>query len=139
MEDLPNNKYYGCDISRFVMKNISNPVETRIGSLTSIPYEDSLFDVTYACEALEHAVQVKNAVQELVRVTKSGGVVVIIDKPVEKLGRLKLSDCEQWICDGDMKKYAKLFSCDLEIIKSVAYENKNDGLFRAWLLKKRLR
>lgn len=63
------------------------------------------------CEALEHAIHIEGALCECFCITKHGGKIVIIDKLVEKLGKLK-------------------------IIQSVGYENKNDGLFRAWVISK---
>lgn len=53
------------------------------------------------------------------------------------LGNLKLYEWEQWISNDDMEKFAIECKCTMEVVPSIAYENeKNDGLFRAWILKK---
>jgi SAM-dependent methyltransferase len=42
-----------------------------------IPYPDNFFDVTYSAELLEHLGQVMDFFNELYRVTKTGGVLII--------------------------------------------------------------
>lgn len=107
------------------------------GSLTRIPFGDNFFDFVYACESFEHAVNMEGAFKELYRVVRPGGRFVIIDKPIEKLGKLKLYEWEAWIDDKQIKKYTALYGGDLTIIPSLKYEGgKDDGLFRAWIVKK---
>ena len=134
--DFPGNEYYAADISSDVMKSVDCVKEKRLGSLTNIPYEDDSFDFVYACEAYEHAINLRGAFKELCRITQLDGKFVIIDKPVEKLGQLEIYEWEQWIDDTEMKKFASECNCSLEIISSLPYENKNDGLFRAWIVTK---
>lgn len=132
----PNNKYYAMDISAEVMKRIDYVTGKKTGSLTQIPWPDNFFDFVYTCEALEHAIHLNGALLELYRVIKPGGQLVIIDKPLDMLGALELYEWEQWIADDDIRKFAKKAGGNLEIIKSVAYEGKDDGLFRAWIITK---
>lgn len=122
------------DISEKVMEDIVCVKEKRTGYLTQIPFADAVFDFVYVCEALEHAIYIEGALKELFRVIKKDGRLVIIDKPMERFGTLEIEDWEQWISDRDMEKYAKICDAHLEIIKSVPYEDKNDGLFRAWIM-----
>ena len=70
-------------------------LKKRLRTLTCIPYDDNTFAVTYTCEALEHAIDIENAVKEMVRVTKSNGYVVIIDKNKASYGMLEIGDWEQ--------------------------------------------
>lgn len=135
-KDIPQNEYYAVDISMNVMKGISCVKEKKQGSLTKIPYENDSFDFIYTCEAYEHAINLRGAFRELYRCTKKGGQMVIIDKPIEKLGQLKITEWEQWISDTDIKKYAEECGGDLQIVRSLSYENKEDGLFRAWIVNK---
>lgn len=136
MRDCPGNRYYAADISERVMSGIRGLTEKRMGSLTDIPYEDGRFDMVYVCEALEHAVSVEAAARELLRVTKRSGVLVTIDKPVEKLGALKIDAWERWIDDGQMRDIAGKEGRKLKIINSVPYEGRDDGLFRAWIFER---
>ena len=135
-KEFPNNDYYATDLSELVMQNISCVKEKKIGCMTQIDYEDDEFDVVYACESYEHAINMNAAFKELFRIVANGGCLIIIDKPIEKLGRLKLYEWEQWISDVDIKNYTANCGGTLEIIKAVPYENKNDGLFRAWIIRK---
>lgn len=135
--DCPEHEYYAFDLSEQVMKDISCVKEKRVGSLTHISYEDNMFDFVYVCEAYEHAINLHGAFLELYRIVKPGGRFVIIDKPVEKLGKLEIDEWEQWISDNDMKKYTEECGGLLDIIESVPYEGKDDGLFRAWIVTKK--
>lgn len=49
---------------------------------------------------------------------------------------MEIYEWEQWISDVDISKYTEVCGGQLEIIKSVSYENRDDGLFRAWIVKK---
>lgn len=118
------------------MSSIMCVKEKRLGSMTNIDYDNNSFDIVYACEAFEHAISLKAAFRELYRITKPGGKLVIIDKPIEKLGQLEIYEWEQWISDNDIKNYTEDCGGTLEIIHSVPYENNDDGLFRAWIISK---
>lgn len=137
VKDCPDNDFYAFDISQKVMANVDYIKEKRFGSMTNIAYADNSFDIVYACESFEHAISLKAAFNELYRITKPGGKLVIIDKPVEKLGQLEIYEWEQWISDSDIESFSKECGGMLEIVKSVPYENKDDGLFRAWIISKR--
>lgn len=134
--DCPDNEYYAADISVKVMQNIECVKEKRTGSLTCIPYNDNSFEFVYTCEAFEHAINLRGAFMELYRIVKPGGMLVIIDKPVEKLGQLEIYEWEQWIDDADIARFTVECGGSFEIEKSVSYENKDDGLFRAWIVRK---
>ncbi len=134
--DCPDNDYYAGDISEKVMKNVSCVKEKRLCNMTNISYPNDCFDFVYVCEAYEHAINLKAAFKELYRITKSGGKFVIIDKPVEKLGQLEIYEWEQWISDSDIETFTDECGGKLEIVESVPYENRNDGLFRAWIITK---
>ena len=139
LKEIPNRKYCGMDISQNVMNYIKEDrIELKTGTLTRLPYEDSEFDVVYSCEAIEHAVDIENAVTEMIRVLKSGGTAVIIDKPVEKLGQLEIEVWEQWIDTKQMQKLAEKLNCTLKLDENCSYErNAKDGLFSAWSFVKR--
>ena len=134
LQQLPDNSYHAVDLSKKVIENLPQEIEKRQGSLTNIPYEDNFFDYVYVIEALEHAIHIEGAIQELWRVTKQGGKIVIIDKPIEQLGKLKIEEWEQWIDSRQIKKFVDCHGGKLQIIKSVRYENRDDGLFSAWVI-----
>jgi SAM-dependent methyltransferase len=49
----------------------------RVGDLEKLPYLDASFDVSFACNSLQYAADPRAAVQEMARVTKPGGVVLV--------------------------------------------------------------
>lgn len=134
--EMPEHNYYATDISENVMKHITGVKEKRVGTLTNIPYRDESFDYVYVCEALEHALNIEASVQECLRTLKPKGILLIIDKPIEKLGKLQIQDWERWIDDVQMKTIAAKNNTKIEIIQNVPYEGKDDGLFRAWIFQK---
>lgn len=137
VQDCPDNRYYASDISDEVMKKITYVIEKKVGSLTDIAFQTNQFDFVYTCEAFEHAINIHGAFKELYRIVKPGGKLVIIDKPLEKLGQLELYEWEQWIDDKDIKRFTEECGGKLEIEESIPYENKDNGLFRAWIITKR--
>lgn len=133
IEDQPDAYYFGVDISGKVLSYIDNhEIETKTGSLTSIPYKDNYFDLTYTCEALEHAIDIDSAVREMCRVTKAGGRIIIIDKNVDKIGELEIGEWEQWFDDDSLVEIMSKYCKDITIDKNVSYEEDAEGLFHMW-------
>lgn len=135
LEEHPKHNYYAMDLSNNVMCYISCQVEEKKqGTITNIPYGDDMFDMVYTCEALEHAIDIESSIRELARVTKSGGRIVIIDKNVKELGRLKIAEWEQWFDEEELIHLLKKFCI------KVTYENiaecesyTNGSLFSGWV------
>lgn len=135
VDDFPNNVYDAVDISENVMKFFDlDSVTKKQGSLTNIPYEDNSFDIVYACESLEHAIDVESAMQELGRVIKSGGRIVIIDKNLKALGQMEICPWEQWFDEKELKKIMEQHCTDVIVCPEISYDGKiADGLFCAWI------
>ena len=135
VEDCPANQYYGVDISREVMKNIDDiTLELSEGSLTNIPYQDNSFDLSYTCEALEHAVDIESAVREMSRVTKRDGIIIIIDKNDASYGEFEICEWEQWLNEDGLKKLMLTYCTDVQVKHGVPYtEGSNPDLFTAWI------
>ena len=133
--DLPDNEYFGIDISSEVLKYLKNlQVETREGTLTNIPYEDNHFEVVYACEALEHAIDIENAICEMARVTKDNGVIIVIDKNDTCIGALDITEWEQWFNEDILKKMLLKYCSKVEVRHGLRYENMGEpALFSAWI------
>lgn len=135
IEDEPENTYYAVDLSEKVMEYITTEqVLKKQGTLTKIDYPDSYFDVVYTCEALEHAVDIANAVKEMARVTKAGGKIVIIDKNRAELGRMEIGEWEVWFDEAGLKDIMLEYCSDVSVIDKIDYEQKKeDNLFLAWI------
>lgn len=140
MEDTAGRDIcFACaDISEKVMGSVPAGVEKRRGTLTCIPYPDASFDLVYTAEALEHAVYPKNAVKELLRVTKPGGRVVVVDKNRDSKVFLETEEWEQWFDDAFFQQAARENGCQLTARHDLPYEDGvRDGLFSGWILEKR--
>ncbi|MDU2211458.1 MAG: class I SAM-dependent methyltransferase, partial [Eubacterium sp.] len=134
--ELPANKYFGVDISLTVMKYFEEftQIEKRQGNLTNIPYEDNYFDIVYTCEALEHAIDITSAIREMVRVTRTGGKIIVIDKNKDMYGYFDIEDWEQWFDKDELKKLMMNYCTDVEYVGDIDYDNqKSNGLFGAWI------
>lgn len=136
VKSFPDNHYFAVDLSSKVMEYFDdlNITEKKQGTLTDIPFEDNKFDVVYTCEALEHAVDIRSAVRELCRVTKSGGTIAILDKNKDKLGCLEIEEWEQWFDENELKEELLKYCTDVQVIKDISYENHSaDGMFYLWV------
>lgn len=131
---FPDNKFYGVDISDEVLKYLDiAEVEKRVGTLTCVPYADDSFDLTYTCEALEHAVDINSAIREMARVTKPGGYIAVIDKNRERLGEMVIGECEQWFDETELRDIMSEYCTEVDVNKRVSYEKEDYGLFYAWI------
>jgi len=64
-------------VARAAGKLSTRPFTPVAGDMTALPFEDACFDKTVSITAIEFIADAQNAVAELFRVTKSGGVVMV--------------------------------------------------------------
>lgn len=136
---LPANEVqlYAMDLSENVMKNINSRIHKTIGTLTQLPYEDESFDIVYTVEALEHTIFAENAMKELLRVTKPGGRVIVLDKNKSALGKWEIDSWEQWFDTSMFEEIAREHGCKLSIDTEIPYADMpSDGTFSCWILDK---
>lgn len=135
IKKFPDNQYYAVDLSTRVMSYMSDlSVEMRQGGLTNIPYPDNFFDYTYCCEALEHAIDIKSAIAELSRVTKSGGKIIIVDKNADKYGFFEIEEWEQWFDEKQLIDILSTCCSEVYVEREINYDDtKANGLFYAWI------
>ena len=133
-EDYKNIDITCIDISSKVMEYIENDFIKLKGTLTNIPVESEKYDVVYTIEALEHTLIPENAMEELYRVVKPGGKIIIIDKTKKALERMLIDEWEQYFDDSFFEKFAKLHNCNLKIEKK--FNKFEEGFFEMWVLYK---
>jgi len=135
IEDFPNATFCAVDISKRVMEYIDlDSVEKKLGSLTCIPYGDAYFDATYACEALEHAVDEKSAIREMARVTKSGGTILIIDKFLASMGDYVIEEWEKYFSEEELKDIMLNYCSKVSIVHGLSHKTDGTGkTMSAWI------
>lgn len=129
----PQAEIWGLDISAEMLRYAPEGIHTRQGSMTDLPFADESFDAVYATESLEHAIEIEAAVDEMCRVTRPGGRLVIIDKNIEQAGRLATPPWEKWL---DRREMERLLARRCRQVSSefISYweDVAPDGLFLAW-------
>ena len=128
----PSCEVHGVDISDELLKTVPSPIIKKRGSILSLPYNSETFDGVFCIEALEHTIRTEKAVEELCRVLKNYGKIIIIDKNVKKMGKLRITDFEQWFDREQIKNLLEKY-CQNVQVKEISYnDTKADGLFLAW-------
>ncbi len=132
-ERYPSAEIWGLDISEQMLRYVPESIYTRQGALTNLPFPDAHFDAVYAIESLEHAVEIEAAVEELCRVTRRQGRLLIIDKNVEMTGRLATPQWEKWFGRRELERLLKRH-CRQVSSQPISYweDVPPDGLFLAW-------
>lgn len=131
-EKYPNSEVNGVDISEELLKEVPGSIITRKGNILNLPYEDESFDAVFCIEALEHTIRQDKAIEELCRVLKIDGKIVIIDKNIKKIGRMQITDFEQWFDENSVSDQLKEF-CNNVSVRPIDYDNHiSDGLFLFW-------
>jgi len=92
----PSAAIVAVDVSPEMLGHIPPAVPTRRGSIQNLPFEEGTFDVAYCVETLEHACNPEGAVDELCRVVRPGGRVLVVDKNAERKGALDIEAWESW-------------------------------------------
>lgn len=138
-EDFPGAGFYAVELIRQPLDYIKIPnVNKAVGSLTNIPYQDESMDVVYTCEALEHAIEIENAIHEMARVTKSKGMMVVVDKNLDALGTMKMMEWEQYFDDNRLKLYMEVFCEEVQVIHGLRINGEETlSCFSAWIGKRK--
>lgn len=120
------------------MLTVAPPFLSRVcGSMLEIPFASSSVGGAFAIESLEHAVDIDAALDEMCRVLKPGGNLVIIDKNADHWGRLETPHWEKWFDQKDLEERLRK-RCRAVSSRLVSYwdDVEPDGLFLAWFATK---
>lgn len=137
--DFPAIRLHGLDVSEKMLLNLPEKVAKILGGLLDIPSADESFDLVFTVEALEHAVDIPRAISELSRVIVPGGMLVIIDKNRECLGRMKIAEWEQWFDEESLTNILRQNGFTVRVEHNLPYDGRDgsDRLFLAWVATKK--
>ncbi len=135
----PELDIFATDVAKDILDKLPEGINAKLGSLLSIPFEDESFDFSMTTEAIEHAVDIENAVSELVRVTKKGGKILIIDKNIKAKGAFETPPWEQWFETDGLKKIMESKGLEVEVSENLPHNDKDgsDGIYSAWIGRKK--
>lgn len=138
-EDYPMAHFYAVELIRQPLDYIKIPnVHKAVGSLTNIPYENEKMDIVYTCEALEHAIEIENAIREMARVTKSKGMMIVVDKNLDALGKMKMMEWEQYFDEDKLKSCMEVYCEEVQVIHGLRInEEETSSCFSAWIGKRK--
>lgn len=75
---------WGVDIDPAVMNVQIQNCRFKTADIRKLPFDDNYFDIVFALDILEHVQDIQDAIQEIKRVLKPGGVL-ILSGPTESL------------------------------------------------------
>ena len=133
-DKYPSSQICAIDIAEAMLARVPPGIDRAAAAMTALPLSTGSCDGAYATESLEHAVDIPKAVEELCRIVKPGGKIVIIDKNIKAWGRLETPAWERWFGRGELERLLARH-CTAVSSRPISYwqEVKPDGLFLAWL------
>ncbi len=127
--DFPDRVYTGIDISEKILGFVPDGIEKIPGGLLSLPIYNRKFDLVFCIEAIEHALDMKQALSELARIVADRGKLIIIDKRLARSGRMNLSPWEQWCDEKSFKNILESLGFKVSIQVGIPYDGKDDDVF----------
>lgn len=127
-DGLSDEQWKGIDVYSFDYKGRPS-IATDIASVINMPYENDSFNYVLSNQSIEHwyeyNVDIKDAIDEIMRVLKVGGKL-FINFPVHLHGK------KEFVL-GDFNKIDNYFNSDnYEIIDRVAYIDSNQKNYEGW-------
>ncbi len=129
----PGIECTGVDISEVMLRSLSPEFKKVIAPLESVPLPDAQYDVVFAVEAIEHSSNQPAVIEEMARLARPGGWIIIIDKQQSQNGRMQTESWERWPALAEMST-ALASHCSDVTARSVGYDGRDaaDGLMIAW-------
>lgn len=136
-ERFPRARVAAMDLAEAMLRCAPADLDRVAGSITAIPLATASMDAAYATESMEHAVDIPRGVEELARIVKPGGRIVIIDKDAEAWGRLETPEWERWFGRKELERLLARH-CRRVWSQPISYweDVPPDGLFLAWFAEK---
>jgi malonyl-CoA O-methyltransferase len=132
-EHFPQLRLSGIDASAAMLRHVPLDIPTTVAGLLNLPLPTASRDAAVCIEALEHALVPDRAVDELCRIVRPGGRVLIIDKCERFRPLSRVEPWERWFAPEELT--ARLAEhCDDVRCRPLADgpHQRTPGLFLAW-------
>jgi len=129
----------GVDPSAESLAKLPEYVHARQGDFLSIPAADGEFDGAFAVESLEHALIPRMAIDELCRVVRPGGRVLVIDKHASLQPLSRHAPWERWFQAAEVCQWLAMH-CDEVSVSPLLHRSDRMGrtTFLAWHGRRRM-
>lgn len=115
----PELSLTGVDPTAELLAELPQGIKGLRGSFEEIPCESNSFDFVFTVDAIAHSTNLEGALDELIRIAKPGGRILIIDKALGQWGRLVCPPWEKWV-DSEVIVGHLRHSCeDVEVRNSI--------------------
>lgn len=122
--------------ARFMPKGVG----IGVGTVLRAGWQDESFNGVLLCEVLEHCIDLPAALKEMHRILAVDGVLIIVDKNVERLASWSgdIPPWEQWFDCGELVDMLRSNGFSVEAVEAdIPYEGRRDGLFFGIAAKKK--
>lgn len=134
LEERENVKACGIDLSPGMIERageiLGDNAELKIGDSENLPWEDGCFDAVVCNASFHHYPDPKKVLQEMKRVLKAGGILVIGDPWIPNPLRWLLNLSIKFSKDGDVSIYSEkemktlLYNAGFNSVEWEAYDNR---------------
>ena len=136
---LSDLRLTGIDPSPALLGQLPSGIARQQGAILDLPVADEAFDAVLAVEVMEHALVPAVAVDELCRVTRPGGQVLIIDKCRSRQALSQHAPWERWFDPAEVQAWLTRH-CGQVAVRPIPHgPGQQRGLFLAWTGVKRIR
>lgn len=128
---------YGVDISLPYLKEARDKnINVCLSKIEELPYLDDLFDIIVSTDVLEHVLDLNACIEQLLRVLKPGGVMLIRVPNKEDLSAYLTYDKYKYVHLRNFDKaslelfFGKIFNCVVLSTKEIGFIRSNNRLVR---------
>ncbi len=130
---LPHLQLTGIDVCERHLEALPRGIERRAGQLLRLPAAPGEFAAVFSVEACEHALVPRVALDEICRVARPGGSVLVIDKNRQQQALSEHAPWERWLDIDETRDWLGA-ACDRVSATLIAHGKHAGptGLFVAW-------
>lgn len=114
-EWFPQARLTGIDVSSAMLAQLPPAAEAREGSILRIPAPDGEFHGAFAVESLEHSLVPQRAIDEICRIVRPGGRVLVIDKHGAKQPLSEHDPWERWFLPEELTQWLSRHCDDVTV------------------------